>query len=113
MTRDATTRRRTRCARRGTMRFMAIDATATRDYVQRVWDGSIVPSLTEYIRIPAKSPHFDAKWQENGHIDRAVALLQDWSEKRAIEGLRLEVHRLPGRTPVILIDVPGASDQTV
>ena len=58
-------------------RTMSIDATTTRDYVQRVWDGSIVPALTEYIRIPAKSPHFDTKWKEHGHIDRAVALLQD------------------------------------
>src|SRR5919108_897933 len=95
------------------MRVMTIDATTTREYVQRVWDTSIVPALTEYVRIPAKSPHFDAKWQEHGHIDRAVTLLQEWSEKRAIEGLRFEVHRLPGRTPVILIDVPGASDETV
>ena len=60
-------------------RTMTIDATTTRDYVQRVWDGSIVPALTEYIKIPAKSPHFDARWQENGHIDRAVTLLQEWS----------------------------------
>ena len=92
---------------------MAIDTATTRQYVQRVWDDSIVPALTEYIRIPAKSPHFDTRWAENGHIDRAVALLQEWSVKRAIEGLRLEVHRLPGRTPVILIDIPGASDETV
>ena len=89
------------------------DATATRAYVQRVWDESIVPALTEYIRIPAKSPHFDARWQENGHIDRAVSLMQEWSVKRAIEGLALEVVRLPGRTPVILVDVPGASDEIV
>jgi acetylornithine deacetylase/succinyl-diaminopimelate desuccinylase-like protein len=92
---------------------MTIDATATRDYVGRVWDESIVPALTEYIRIPAKSPHFDAAWREHGHLDRAVSLLEDWSVKRAIEGLTLEVARLPGRTPVILIDVPGASDDTV
>jgi acetylornithine deacetylase/succinyl-diaminopimelate desuccinylase-like protein len=92
---------------------MAIDATTTRDHVQRVWDASIVPALTEYVRIPAKSPHFDAKWKENGHIDRAVALLQEWSVKRAIEGLRVEVARLPGRTPVILMEIPGASDETV
>ena len=92
---------------------MTIDATATRTYVQRVWDDSIVPALTEYIRIPAKSPHYDAKWAENGHIDRAVSLLREWSVKRAIEGLRFDVVRLPGRTPVILIDVPGASDEIV
>jgi acetylornithine deacetylase/succinyl-diaminopimelate desuccinylase-like protein len=94
-------------------RTVTIDATATRTYVQRVWDESIVPALTEYVRIPAKSPHFDAKWKEHGHIDRAVALLEDWSVKRAIEGLRLDVVRLPGRTPGILIDVPGASDEIV
>ena len=92
---------------------MALDATETRAYVQRVWDVSIVPALTEYIRIPAKSPHYDADWQANGHIDRAVALLQEWAVERAIEGLTLEVVRLPGRTPVILIDVPGASDDFV
>jgi acetylornithine deacetylase/succinyl-diaminopimelate desuccinylase-like protein len=92
---------------------MTIDATSTRAYVDRVWDTSIVPALTEYVRIPAKSPHFDAEWQQHGHIDRAVTLLQEWSVKRAIEGLSLEVVRLPGRTPVILIEVPGASDRTV
>ena len=28
--------------------------------VSAQWDGDIVPQLTEYIRVPAKSPHFDA-----------------------------------------------------
>ena len=92
---------------------MSIDTAATRSYVQRVWNDSIIPTLTEYIRIPAKSPHYDTKWQEHGHIDRAVSLLQEWSVKRAIEGLTLEVVRLPGRTPVIFIDIPGASDEIV
>src|SRR6266566_136805 len=79
-------------------RTMTIDAAATRTYVQRVWDDSIVPALTEYIRIPAKSPHYDVKWKENGHIDRAVSLLQEWSVKRAIEGLRFDVVRPVSRT---------------
>src|SRR5262252_6295161 len=92
---------------------MTINETATRQYIQRVWDESVIPTLTEYIRIPAKSPMFDAQWKEHGHIDRAVRLLQEWSEKRPIEGLRFEVVRLDGRTPVILMEVPGASDETV
>lgn len=92
---------------------MAIDETATRQYVERVWDESVIPTLTEYVRIPAKSPMFDPVWKEHGHIDRAVSLLQEWSVKRPIEGLRPEVVRLEGRTPVILMDVPGASGDTV
>jgi acetylornithine deacetylase/succinyl-diaminopimelate desuccinylase-like protein len=92
---------------------VAIAETAIRQYVERVWDESVVSTLTEYVRIPAKSPMFDPAWQEHGHIDRAVSLLQEWSERRPIEGLRLDVVRLEGRTPVILIDVPGASGETV
>ena len=28
------------------------------------WDDEIVPQLTDYIRIPAKSPHFDPRLEE-------------------------------------------------
>src|SRR5262247_335600 len=85
----------------------------TLEYVQRAWDGEIVPALTEYIRIPAKSPMYDAKWAEHGHIDRAVTLITDWARTRKIEGLAIEVVRLPGRTPVILMETPGAGGDTV
>ena len=73
----------------------------TLDFVQRAWDGDIVPALTEYIRIPAKSPMFDAKWAEHGHIERAVTLITEWARQRRIEGLTLDVVRLEGRTPVL------------
>jgi acetylornithine deacetylase/succinyl-diaminopimelate desuccinylase-like protein len=92
---------------------MTIDSERTRGFVQRVWDRDIVPALTEYIRIPAKSPMFDAEWAAHGHIDRAVALITDWARQRKIEGLTIEVVRLPGRTPVILMEAPGAGGDTV
>ena len=41
--------------------------------IGQFWDDAIVPSLVEYIRIPAKSPHFDKAWEKNGHIEAAVA----------------------------------------
>ena len=40
---------------------MTIDTGRTRDFVQRTWDTDIIPALTEYIRIPAKSPMYDEK----------------------------------------------------
>jgi acetylornithine deacetylase/succinyl-diaminopimelate desuccinylase-like protein len=92
---------------------MALVAGKVRDFVQKTWDESIVPTLTEYIRIPAKSPMFDAQWRENGHLDRAVTLLQDWACARPIEGLRIEVVRLEGRTPVLLMEAPGTGRDTV
>ena len=92
---------------------MTIDSDRTRAFVQGVWDRDIVPALTEYIRIPAKSPMFDAQWAEHGHIDRAVDLITDWARRRKIEGLKIDVVRLEGRTPVILMEAPGAGGETV
>src|SRR5438309_10613514 len=92
---------------------MNLDTERTREFVQRAWDGDIVPALTEYIRIPAKSPMYDTKWAEHGHIDRAVTLMTDWARRRKIEGLTIDVIRLDGRTPVILMEVPGAGVETV
>ena len=71
------------------------------------WDASIVPALIDYIRVPAKSPHFDPAWAANGHIDAVVALAADWCRNHAIPGMQLEVVRLEGRTPVLFIEVPA------
>jgi acetylornithine deacetylase/succinyl-diaminopimelate desuccinylase-like protein len=89
------------------------DARALRRFVQEAWDARIVPALTEYVRIPAKSPGFDREWQAHGHLDRAVALAEAWARTRPVEGLRVEVARLPGRTPVLLLEVPGSREDTV
>jgi acetylornithine deacetylase/succinyl-diaminopimelate desuccinylase-like protein len=92
---------------------MTIDATGTAAFVHRAWEGEVLPALTEYISIPAKSPMFDAQWREHGHLDRAVALVERWCRARPIDGLRVEVIRLEGRTPVILMEIPGRRDETV
>jgi acetylornithine deacetylase/succinyl-diaminopimelate desuccinylase-like protein len=87
-----------------------MDANATLEFAQRTWDTAIVPTLSEYVKIPAKSPHFDADWKAHGHLDRAVAMIERWCAARPIEGLRVEVVRLPERTPLIYMEVPGRGD---
>lgn len=84
-----------------------------RELVDGAWEDSIVPALTEYIRIPAKSPHFDAGWAAHGHIDSAVQLAEDWCRRQPIDGMAVEVVRLEGRTPVLLIEIPGEAAGTV
>jgi acetylornithine deacetylase/succinyl-diaminopimelate desuccinylase-like protein len=83
--------------------------------VAKTWDSEIVPTLVEYIRIPNKSPAFDPDWAAHGHMDKAVALFEGWAREKlkALPGASLEVVRLPGRTPVIFIDVPGTGGDTV
>jgi acetylornithine deacetylase/succinyl-diaminopimelate desuccinylase-like protein len=84
-----------------------MDSTALGGFVGNLWDSEIVPQLSEYIRIPNKSPMFDAEWAAHGHMDRAVALMEAWARAQPIPGMRLEVVRLPGRTPLIFIEIPA------
>lgn len=92
-----------------------MDQDRARALTERMWDDEIVPTLSEYIRIPNKSPSFDPKWAEHGHMDAAVRLFECWARRKleALPGATLEVATLPGRTPVILIEVPGAAAGTV
>ena len=52
--------------------LQADEAAALGDFAARVWDEEIVPALTDYIAIPAKSPMFDADWAANGHIEKVL-----------------------------------------
>jgi acetylornithine deacetylase/succinyl-diaminopimelate desuccinylase-like protein len=87
------------------------------EHVDRVWVDDILPALHEYIAIPNVSLAYDPAWREHGHMDRAVSLIHDWCAARQVAGMTIEVHELPGRTPVIVIDVPafngGADDDPV
>src|SRR5207248_4180915 len=79
-------------------------------FVDQVWGDAIVPTLVDYIRIPNKSPAFDPDWAAHGHMEEAVAMFERWARERivALPGVTLEVVRLPGRTPLILIEVPAS-----
>jgi acetylornithine deacetylase/succinyl-diaminopimelate desuccinylase-like protein len=73
------------------------------------WDAEIVPQLVEYIRIPNKSPMFDADWVKHGYMEQAVSLMETWARAQDVPGMTLEVVRLEGRTPLIFIEVPAAN----
>ncbi len=83
------------------------EAGALAAFAAETWDAQIVPALTDYIAVPAKSPMFDADWQRHGHIERVVRDAAQWVERQRIDGLRLEVIRLEGRTPVIFFELPA------
>jgi acetylornithine deacetylase/succinyl-diaminopimelate desuccinylase-like protein len=84
-----------------------VETAALAAYADTAWDQRIVPALMDYIAVPAKSPMFDAAWAEHGLIDRVVRDAASWVESRRLPGLKLEVLRLEGRTPVIFFDIPA------
>jgi len=82
-------------------------------FIYQAWDQSIIPTLSRYIEIPCKSPAFDPEWEKHGYIDQAMELLSDWCRAQQIPDMQLTVHRLPGRTPLLLIEIPGELSETV
>ncbi|ABS78343.1 peptidase M20 [Coxiella burnetii] len=81
--------------------------------ISTLWDDSIIPELANYIKIPNKSVLFDADWKAHGYMDEAMTLIVEWCEKQPIKDMKLEVVELPGRTPLLFIEIPGQTDETV
>ncbi len=90
-----------------------MDLNQLQTRVDTSWETDIVPELERYIRIPAKSPHFDADWEAHGYIEEAVQQAEAWCRRQLDADMDLQVVRLPGRTPVLLIEIPGQADGTV
>ena len=82
-------------------------------FIRDTWQTSIVPALREYIAIPNESPAFDPRWQEHGHMDRAVKLFTNWARNQDVPGMELHVARTEGRTPLLFMEIPGSGRGTV
>src|SRR3546814_19384413 len=83
-----------------------LDPDALQAFVDRQWDDEIIPALTDYIAVPAKSPAFDADWEKNAYIESVVRDAAQWVESRTDAGLKLEVVGLPGRQPGFFFEGP-------
>ena len=92
-----------------------LDSARLEKFVGTIWDDAVVPSLVDYIKIPNQSPAYDVDWAKHGYMEDAVRLMERWARTKieTLKGATLEVVRLPGRTPLIFIDVPGEGSDTV
>lgn len=82
-------------------------------HVSETWEKSIVPELEAYIRIPCKSPAYDPDWEKAGHLDAAVTRIKAFCDAQKVEGYKSEIVKLPGRTPVLFMEIPGTMDDVV
>ena len=79
--------------------------------VTREWDTSVEEALKSFIRLPALSPDFDKKWEDNGVLLKALVEAQAWAEKQGIKGLRCEIIKDDGHTPCLFVEVDATSDK--
>ena len=51
-----------------------MNSAALRQFIEDVWQKSIIERLRAYVRIPNKSPAFDPDWERHGYMDQAVGV---------------------------------------
>jgi len=81
--------------------------------LNQFWDNEITPSLIEYIKVPNKSPAFDPDWEKAGHMDTVLKQAVSWTDKHRPKESTLHVKKLPGRTPLILLEIPGEREGNI
>lgn len=81
-------------------------------FIDARWRDDIVPALCDYICIPNKSPAFDPDWAAHGHMARAVLQLAEWARRSGVAGLQTEIIALPGRTPLLYLEVASTCAST-
>ena len=89
-----------------------LDTAEMLSTVSRAWDDDLVKQLSDYIEIPAKSPAFDADWAKAGHLELVLQRAATWVEQQKVAGLKVEIIRLPGRTPIMFFEVAATRSQT-
>lgn len=90
-----------------------MDNKALMGWVEEFWENNILPTLFDYIKIPNKSPSFDKNWKKNGHMDKVLAMAKDWAKTHLPENAELIIKETPGRTPLLLVDIPGKKNGNV
>jgi len=90
-----------------------MNSTGLRQFIEGVWQTSIIERLQAYVRIPNKSPAFDPDWERHGYMDQAIELMAEWCRAQPVPRMKVEVRRLKGLTPLLLVDIPGELSECV
>jgi len=91
---------------------MALNIPQLKQFVGEHFDKEVLPVISKYIEIPNQSPAFDPHWATNGYMDQAINLITDWIKTQNVPNLTLEIIRLPERTPIIFMTLPGSSSDS-
>ncbi|MDP6899554.1 MAG: M20/M25/M40 family metallo-hydrolase [Candidatus Thalassarchaeaceae archaeon] len=91
----------------------SINFAQIHEWVDEQWEGHALESLERFIEIPALSPAFDEEWAANGYLDATIDHFVGWLGTLPMEGITCSVHRIQGRTPVLIVQVEGTGEGEV
>ncbi len=83
--------------------------TVLSDLIEHHWKDDTLDALIDFVRLPAKSPAFDAEWEAHGFLKAACQKAALWGQKRFPQA-KFEVLEAPGRTPCLFFDIPAQGE---
>jgi acetylornithine deacetylase/succinyl-diaminopimelate desuccinylase-like protein len=93
-------------------------------FIDQKWRDDLLPRLIDYVKVPAKSPSFDASWAAHGHLSRVITDAESWARAQngangagVLADMKIEIIQIEDKTPCIFFDIPATqgvgSTQTV
>lgn len=90
-----------------------LNAKETKAFIESHWDSWYVAGLSDFIRVPNLTPMVDPEFINNGLIEQAMVLVDDYINKLNIKGMTKKIFQPEGMTPLIVYVVEkseGAAD---
>ena len=76
----------------------------TSHLISEFWDKKALPSLMDFIRIPALSTAFDAEWKKHGYLYQTCEHVAAWIQKQ-IPDAKCEIIQDGERTPCLFVEI--------
>ena len=83
--------------------------TILSNLIEHHWEDDTLDALIDFVRLPAKSPAFDADWESHGFLKTACQKAALWGQKRFPQAT-FEVLEAPGKTPCLFFDIPAQGE---
>lgn len=88
------------------------DSAKAFELISSDFDDSVIPTLTEYIKIPNLSPSFNGGKFDEPETEQVISLFAAWVKAQQVPHLVLKIRRLPQRTPLMFIEIPASPGYT-
>ena len=82
------------------------------EQVKDKWNQTTEQGIKDFVEIPALSPDFDKKWEENGVLLKAVEFAKNWVEKQDIKGLSTKIVQEEGFPPCLYVEIEASEGNT-
>ncbi len=91
----------------------AFDEKLAQQFISKLFDESVVPSLSDFVKIPNLSRNFDPEWATNGRLEEAAEHVRKWVLGLGIEGISSEIIKDEGYSPIVFSEIKGDLDVTL